>query len=471
MYADQEVFLRELVANAVDASLKLKKLSALGKYDEEIESLEVRVDCNKETKKISFSDAGIGMTAGEVKKYINQIAFSGATEFTKKYAAEKSSDLIGHFGLGFYSAFMVAERVDIITRSYQKNDKATHWTCRGDSKFEITETIKKERGTDVILHIQKDSEEFLEKERLQMLLEKYCRFLPIPIRFDGKIINETDPIWTKKPASLAKEAYTKFYKTLYPYGEDPIFWVHLNVDYPFTLTGVLYFQRLQKEMQIEERKTQLYARQMFITDDVTNIMPNFLRLLHGVVDSPDLPLNVSRSYLQMDSNVKKISNHITKKVAEKLVEFFREDQEAYEAKWKDIGLFAKYGAMNDEKFSEKVWEALLVRDTEGNHFTLEAYGNKVAATQKDKGGKVVFLYAQEPDKQDLFIEEAKEKGYDVLIMDGFADLHFINYLETKKEDIQWKRVDADAIDRLIVQGRGSASLAFRGRRRAYKKVF
>lgn len=470
LYADQEVFLRELIANATDASLKMKKLSSLGKYKGEVGDLTITVDINKAGKRITFSDHGIGMTAEEVKRYINQIAFSGATEFAKKYV-KKNHDLIGHFGLGFYAAFMVAKQVDIITRSYQRQAHAVQWSCQGDTAFEMTKTVKKERGTDVILHIQEDSEEFLEKERIQTLLQKYCKFLPIPIRFDGKVINEATPIWTKKPSELDDKAYIKFYKTLYPYSEDPLFWVHLNVDYPFTLTGVLYFQKLQREMQIEERKAQLYSRQMFITDDVTNIMPNFLRLLHGVIDSPDIPLNVSRSYLQMDSNVKRISNHITKKVAEKLVEFFKEKRADYEKKWRHIGLFAKYGVMNDEKFAEKVQEIILLSDTEQTHYTVEEHKKKIAATQTNKDEKVVFLYTQRPKEQDFFVQAAKDNGYTVLVMSDFTDIHFINYLEAKYEDIQWKQVDADTADKLIDKGEEKHSLRTKEEEDIIKKCF
>ena len=474
LYSDHEIFLRELVANAVDATQKLKRLSALGEIPTDIgDDLKVEVAFDKKKKTITIKDKGIGMTAEEIKKYINQIAFSGAEEFLEKYKDKgEEQQIIGFFGLGFYSAFMVADKVEIITKSYQEGAEAAHWECDGSTGFTIKPAKRKERGTDVILHIAKDSEEFLDEFRLKGILDKHCKFLPVEIKFgtkdeyvpDGKdkegkektrkitvdnIINNTRPLWVKPPSELKDEDYLTFYKDLYPFAEDPLFWIHLNVDYPFNLTGVLYFPRIKKDIEIQRNKIQLYSRQVFITDEVKDVVPEFLQLLHGVIDSPDIPLNVSRSFLQSDSNVKKINGYITKKVADKLAELFKNDRQAYEAKWDDIGLFVKYGMISEEKFYEKAKDFALVKNLDGKYFTLDEYKKQVKATQTDKDKNVVYLYATEPSKQDTFIKSVKNKGYDVLIFDSIIDSHFINLLEERLDKVQLRRVDADTADKLI----------------------
>ncbi len=474
LYSDHEIFLRELVANAVDATQKLKRLSALGEIPDDIgDDLKIEVEFDKKKKTITIKDKGIGMTAEEIKKYINQIAFSGAEEFLEKYKDKgEEQQIIGFFGLGFYSAFMVADKVEIITKSYQEGAAAAHWECDGSTGFTIKPAKRKDRGTDVILHIAKDSEEFLDEFRLKGILDKHCKFLPVEIKFgtkdeyvpdgkdkDGKektkkvtvdnIINNTRPLWVKPPSELKDEDYLAFYKDLYPFAEDPLFWIHLNVDYPFNLTGVLYFPRIKKDIEIQRNKIQLYSRQVFITDEVKDVVPEFLQLLHGVIDSPDIPLNVSRSFLQSDSNVKKINGYITKKVADKLAGLFKNDRQAYEAKWDDIGLFVKYGMISEEKFYEKAKDFALFKNLEGKYFTLEEYKKKVEKTQTDKDKNVVYLYATEPAKQDTFIRSVKNKGYDVLVFDSIIDSHFINLLEERLEKVQLKRVDADTADKLI----------------------
>src|SRR6478735_4067559 len=379
LYSDHEIFLRELVSNAVDATQKLKRLSAIGEYKGEVgEDLKVKVSVDKETRKIIISDRGIGMTAEEIKKYINQIAFSGATEFVEKYKDKPDANqIIGQFGLGFYSAFMVADTVEIDTKSYKEGTEAARWICDGSTEFEITSSNKTERGSDIILNVAADSDEFLEPARLQMILTKYCKFLPVEVEFEGEVINNPNPIWTKTPSELTDEDYTKFYSELYPFSEPPLFWIHLNVDYPFNLTGILYFPKIKNEFEFTKNKIQLYSKQVFITDEVKDVVPEFLMLLHGVIDSPDIPLNVSRSFLQADSNVKKINTYITKKVADKLNDLFRKDRKAYEEKWKDIGLFVKYGALSEEKFYEKAKDFLLLTNTAGEHYTLEKYNAKI----------------------------------------------------------------------------------------------
>lgn len=473
LYSDHEIFLRELVSNAIDATQKIKRLSSLGQYNGELGELRVQVSFDKEAKTITISDSGIGMTAEEIKKYINQIAFSGATEFMEKFKeANDANEIIGRFGLGFYSAFMVAERVEIETLSYQEGAQPARWTCDGSTEFEISEGTRTRRGTDIILYVNSESEEFLEEYRLENILNKYCKFLPIPVVFgtrkkyvpDGQdengeektkeieidnIINDTTPIWTKAPSDLKDEDYLSFYRELYPMSEEPLFWIHLNVDYPFNLTGVLYFPKVKNELELQRNKIQLYSRQVFITDEVKDIVPEFLMLLHGVIDSPDIPLNVSRSFLQADSNVKKINSYITRKVADKLQELFKNDRKAFEDKWNDIGLFVKYGAVSEEKFYEKAKDFLLLKNTESNFFTLEEYRNKVAPAQEDKNNKVVYLYSVNPPAQDAYIQSAHRKGYDVLVMDGPLDNHFISHLEQKLENISLKRVDADVMDKLI----------------------
>lgn len=454
LYSDHEIFLRELVSNAVDASQKIKKLASYGEFNGELGELKVVVKLDKEAKTITISDNGIGMTADEIKKYINQIAFSGATEFVEKYK-DKGEDgkgdkgIIGHFGLGFYSAYMVADNVEIITKSYKDGSEAVRWICDGSTEYELTSAEKAERGSDIILHVAADSEEFLDEHRLRGILEKYGKFLPIEIQFEDKVINNPNPIWTKNPADLTDEDYLSFYKELYPFSEDPLFWIHLNVDYPFNLTGVLYFPKLKNDFQGQREKIQLYSRQVFITDEVKDIVPDFLQLLHGVIDSPDIPLNVSRSYLQADGNVKKINGYITRKVADKLSEIFKNDREGFEKKFDDIGLFVKYGIISDEKFYDKAKDFCLLKNVDGKYFTFEEYREAVKENQTDKNDMQVWLYTTDVKKQDAFIESAKKRSYDILELTSVIDSHFINTLEQKVEKVQVKRVDADTLDKLI----------------------
>ncbi len=453
LYSDHEIFLRELVSNAVDASQKLKRLSAIGEYSEELGELKVKVSFNKEEKTITIADAGIGMTADEVKKYINQIAFSGATEFVEKYKDKGDEKaIIGHFGLGFYSAFMVAERVDIITKSYQAGATAVKWSCDGSTEYELTEATREGRGTDIILHIAEDSVEFLESFRLKQILDKYCKFLPVEIEFEEAVINNPTPIWAKSPSELTDEDYLKFYEELYPMSEKPLFWIHLNVDYPFNLTGILYFPKVKNELQLQREKIQLYSRQVFITDEVKDVVPEFLMLLHGVIDSPDIPLNVSRSFLQADSNVKKINNYITRKVAEKLGDLFKSDRAAYEEKFENIGLFVKYGMISDEKFYDKAKDFCLLQSLSGKYYTFNEYAEFAQENQKDKDDNVVYLYASDTKGQDGYIQSATKRGYDVLKLDQVLDGHFINMLESKFVKTSIKRVDADTIEKLIDKG-------------------
>lgn len=474
LYSDHEIFLRELVSNAVDATQKLKKLASLGEFQGELGDVRIQVSFDKDSKKITVSDKGIGMTADEIKKYINQIAFSGAAEFVEKFKDKTDAkDIIGKFGLGFYSAFMVADKVEIISRSFKADEnQAAHWICDGSTEFELFPAVKKERGTDIILHINKDSEEFLDEWRIKGILEKYCKFLPVEIQFgtqdesvpngedkDGKpqyktikkdrIINNTSPLWTKSPNDLNDEDYLKFYKELYPFSEDPLFWIHLNVDYPFNLTGILYFPKVKNDFELQKNKIQLYSRQVFITDEVKDVVPDFLMLLHGILDSPDIPLNVSRSYLQSDSNVKKISQHITKKVADKLQEMFKKDRKEFEKKWDDISIFVKYGMISDEKFYDRAKDFALLKNVDGEYFTLEEYKEKVKANQTAKDEQVIYLYTSDAGKQDSFVQGAKSKAYDVLLLDGVLDNHFINTLEQKLEKVHIKRVDSDTVDKLV----------------------
>lgn len=474
LYSDHEIFLRELVSNAVDACQKLKTLTALGESKSELGNLLVEVKINKEAKTITISDNGIGMTAEEIEKYITQIAFSGAEEFVNKYKdkAEANNAIIGHFGLGFYSAFMVASKVEIFSQSFKPDTKAVRWECDGSPDYTIEDATKTGRGTDIVLHIADDSLEFLEDARIETLLTKYCKFLPVNIKFgtkeesvldaDGKvdekapkivsdkIINNPTPTWTKKPTDLTDEDYKSFYRELYPYNfEEPLFHIHLNVDYPFNLTGILFFPKLKKSLEVQKDKIQLYSNQVFVTDSVENIVPDFLTLLQGVIDSPDIPLNVSRSYLQSDANVKKISSHITKKVADKLEELFKKDRKDFEAKWNDINVFIKYGILSDEKFYDKAVKFFLFKNTANEYFTIDEYKEKIKAAQTDKEGKLVMLYSNNPLEQHSFIATAKERGYDVLTMDGPLDSHFINHMESKLENVQFARVDADTIDKLI----------------------
>src|SRR5690606_19804724 len=474
LYSDNEIFLRELVSNAVDATQKVKRLSSLGQYQGELGDLTIDVAFDETAKTITISDNGIGMTAEEVKKYINQIAFSGATEFVEKFKeAKDANEIIGRFGLGFYSAFMVADKVEIQSLSYQEGAEPARWICDGSTSYEISEGSRTERGTDVILHVNKDGEEFLDKSRLEGILDKYGKFLPVPIRFgtkttsepdgedeEGKtkyksveadnIINNTRPAWTKAPAELKDEDYLAFYRELYPYSfDEPLFWIHLNVDYPFNLTGILYFPKIKNDFEVQRNKIKLYSRQVFITDEVKDIVPEFLMLLHGVIDSPDIPLNVSRSFLQADSNVKKINTYITKKVADKLAEIFKSDRKSFEEKWNDIGLFIKYGMLSDDKFAEKANDFCLLKTTEDTYFGIKEYYEKVKDIQVDKDGNIVYLYTNDKAQQDSFIAPALAKGYDVLNLNGPLDTHFAGFLEQKGgEKVQLKRVDADIIDKL-----------------------
>jgi len=494
LYSDHEVFLRELVSNAVDATQKIKSLGTLGEYEGDLGDLSIEIKIDKKKKTLHVIDKGIGMTGEEIKKYINQIAFSGATEFVEKYKEKgEGSGIIGHFGLGFYSAFMVADTVEIISLSREKDSKPAHWTCDGSTEFELKEGDKKERGTEIILHINDDSKEFLEEYRINEILTKYCKFLPIPIIFgeteetvkegEGddakekkvkkpKVINNTTPIWTKAPADLTDQEYKDFYKELYPFSEDPLFWIHLNVDYPFNLTGVLYFPKIKNDFDIQKNKIQLYSRQVFITDEVKDVVPEFLMLMHGVIDSPDIPLNVSRSYLQADSNVKKINNHITKKVADKLAELYKNDRKSFEEKWESIGLFVKYGMMSDDKFYDKAKKFCLLQSIEQDkYFTLDEYKESIADNQTDKDGNVTILYASNPDKQHAYINSAQKKGYDVVLLDSPIDAHFINQLEQKLEKTNIKRVDADIVDKLIDKDEKAESVLSEDEKEKLKKIF
>ena len=448
LYSDHEIFLREIVANAVDATSKIKALASTGEYKGELGELKVTVELDESAKTLKITDRGIGMTAEEVDKYINQIAFSSAGEFLEKYK-DQASGIIGHFGLGFYSAFMVSTKVTIESLSYREGAKPVFWSCDGSPEFEMGECKKEDRGTVITLYLDSDSDEFAHKERISALLNKYCKFMPFPVEFDGKVVNSVEPIWTKAPSELKEEDYINFYHALYPMEEDPMFYIHLNVDYPFTLTGVLYFPKIKERMAIDKNKIQLYCNQMFVTDHVDNIVPDFLTLLHGVIDSPDIPLNVSRSYLQSDSNVKKISTYITKKVSDRLEEIFKEQRETYEQKWVNIKLFIEYGMLSDEKFCERAMEFALLKDTEGKYYSIEEYRKSIEESQKDKDGKLVFLYATNPEDQYTSIKAAKDLGYNVLLMDCELDAHFVGLLEQKIENSRFARVDSDAAANLI----------------------
>ena len=448
LYSDHEIFLRELVANAVDATSKIKALASTGEYKGELGELKVTVELDESAKTLKITDRGIGMTAEEVEKYINQIAFSSAGEFLEKYK-DQASGIIGHFGLGFYSAFMVSTKVTIESLSYREGAKPVFWSCDGSPEFEMGECKKEDRGTVITLYLDSDSDEFAHKERISALLNKYCKFMPFPVEFDGKVVNSVEPIWTKAPSELKEEDYINFYHALYPMEEDPMFYIHLNVDYPFTLTGVLYFPKIKERMAIDKNKIQLYCNQMFVTDHVDNIVPDFLTLLHGVIDSPDIPLNVSRSYLQSDANVKKISTYITKKVSDRLEEIFKEQRETYEQKWDNIKLFIEYGMLSDEKFCERAMEFALLKDTEGKYYSIEEYRKAIEENQKDKDGKLVFLYATNPEEQYTSIKAAKDLGYSVLLMDCELDAHFVGLLEQKIENSRFARVDSDAAANLI----------------------
>lgn len=465
LYSDHEIFLRELVSNAVDATQKLKTLAATGDFKGELGDLTVRVKVDKENGTITISDRGLGMTAEEIDKYINQIAFSGANDFLEKYKDDANA-IIGHFGLGFYSAFMVAKTVDIVTLSFKEGAKAVKWSCDGSPEFTLEETERSDRGTDIILHVDEDCKEFLEESRLQGLLTKYCHFLAVPVAFgkkkewkDGKqveteednLINDTCPIWTKKPSDLKEEDYKKFYRGLYPMADEPLFWIHLNVDYPFNLTGVLYFPKIKSNIDLQRNKIQLYCNQVYVTDSVEGIVPDFLTLLHGVIDSPDIPLNVSRSYLQSDSNVKKISTYITKKVSDRLQSIFKNDRKEFEEKWDDLKIFINYGMLTQEDFYEKASKFALFKDTDNKYYTFEEYQTLIKDNQTDKNGSLIYLYANNLDEQYTYIDAAKNKGYNVLLMDGQLDVPMINMLEQKFEKSHFTRVDSDIVDRLIVK--------------------
>lgn len=458
LYSEHDIFLRELVSNAVDATQKLKTLSSLGEAKGELGDLRIDVKIDADKKTLTISDRGVGMTSAEVDKYLNQVAFSGAEEFLNKYKGQNEANIIGHFGLGFYSSFMVSDKVTVVTKSYL-DEPAVQWECDGSPEFTLEPAEKESRGTDIILHLNEESQEFLEADRVRKILERFCRFLPVPIWFEDKQINNTQPAWTKKPSELTAEDYQKFYKELYPYNEPPLFWIHLNVDYPFNLTGILYFPKIQHSYEIQKDKIQLYSNQVFVTDEVKDIVPEFMMLLQGVIDSPDIPLNVSRSYLQGDPNVRKINAHITKKVADKLDELFRTDRKEYETKWESIGLFVKYGVMTDDKFLEKANKFLLLEDVKGGTFyTLEEYKTSTEALQKDKDGKTVILYTTNPVQQDAYIQSATAKGYTVIKLTTLVDAAFINNMEQKWENVRFTRVDADIVDNLIDKQEGSDSV-------------
>jgi len=463
LYSDHEIFLRELVSNAVDATQKLKTLASVGEYKNELGDLTIRISTDEKKKTLKISDRGVGMTGEEIEKYINQIAFSSANDFLDKYKKDANS-IIGHFGLGFYSAFMVSKKVEIITKSWRDDAPAMKWECDGSPEYVMSETKKEDRGTDIILYLDGDSKGFVEKPEIESLLKKYCRFLPIPIAFgkksewkDGKsvetdednIINDSNPIWTRKPADLTNDDYIKFYKELYPYSDDPLFWIHLNVDYPFNLTGILYFPKVKSGIDLQKNKIQLYCNQVYVTDSVEGIVPEFLTLLHGVIDSPDIPLNVSRSYLQSDSNVKKISTYITKKVADRLDEIFKNDRPQFEEKWDSLKIFIEYGIITEEKFYERASKFVLVKDVENKFYTLDEYKTLIKSEQTDKDGNLIYLYTTNKDEQYAYISEAKEKAYDVLVMDGQLDVHFVNTLERYLEKSRFVRVDSDVIDNVI----------------------
>lgn len=490
LYSDHEIFVRELVSNAVDATQKLKTLSSVGEAKGDLGELRIDVELDAKEKTISITDRGVGMTQDEVDKYLNQVAFSGAEEFLKKYKGQNEENIIGKFGLGFYSAFMVSERVEVYTKSF-KDEPATYWSCDGSPEYELYSIEKPDRGTKIVLHINEESKEFLDADRIKAILTKFCRFLPVPIYFidkgatteekdkeekEEKPINNTSPAWTKKPADLSKEDYENFYKELYPFSETPLFWIHLNVDYPFNLTGILYFPKIKQSYEIQKDKIQLYSNQVFVTDEVKDIVPEFLMLLHGVIDSPDIPLNVSRSYLQGDPNVKKINAHITKKVADKLEEIFRNERPSFEEKWESLGLFVKYGMMTDDKFLDKANKFLIMEDAaeqEGKKkfYTLEEYRMEAETLQKNKDGKVVILYTTDPIQQDAYIQAAQGKGYKIVKMETLVDAAFINQMETKWENVQFTRVDADIAENLIDKNEEQTSVLSKEEEEKLKGLF
>jgi len=468
LYSEHEIFLRELVSNAVDASQKLKTLASIGEAKGEIGEMRIDIVLDAKEKTLSIIDNGIGMIADEVDKYINQVAFSSAEEFLHKY---KDANIIGHFGLGFYSAFMVSDKVEIYTKSY-KDENGVYWSCDGSPEFELYEIDKSDRGTRIVLHINEESKEFLEADRIRGILEKFCRFLPIPIYFEDKQINNTNPLWTKKPSELTTLDYQNFYKELYPYSELPLFWIHLNVDYPFNLTGILYFPKIKQSYEIQKDKIQLYSSQVFVTDEVKDIVPEFLMLLHGVIDSPDIPLNVSRSYLQSDPNVRKINAHITKKVADKLDEIFRNNRQEFEEKWESLGLFVKYGMMTDDKFLEKANKFLIMQDVEDNEFsTFEEYKTATETVQKNKDGKHVILYTTDPVQQNAYIQACTAKGYKVVKLETLIDAAFINTMEMKWENVHFTRVDADIVDNIIDKQEHTESVLSKDEETKLKELF
>lgn len=482
LYSDHEIFIRELISNAVDATQKLKTYASSGELKEEIGNTDIHVKVDKDAKTITISDKGVGMTAEEVDKYINQVAFSGAEEFLQKYKGKNETSIIGHFGLGFYSSFMVSERVEIITKSFREDAKAVRWDCDGSPEFTLEETEKEGRGTDIVLHINAESEEYLDQDRIRHILEKFCRFLPVPIFLDGeegekegekesKQINNTNPAWTKKPTDLTDEDYRSFYRELYPFAEPPLFWIHLNVDYPFNLTGILYFPKVKNSYEIQKDKIQLYSNQVFVTDEVKDIVPEFLMLLHGVIDSPDIPLNVSRSYLQGDPNVRKINSYITKKVADKLEELFKNDRKSYEEKWDSVGLFVKYGMITDDKFLDKAKNFILFEEAGGKFDTLEEYKTATESNQKNKEGKHVIIYTTDPVQQNSYIKGAEEKGYKVVKLETLIDAAFINNIEMKWQDVTFVRVDADIADNLVDKSESSDSVLTGDESEKLKELF
>jgi len=459
LYSEHDIFIRELVSNAVDATQKLKTLSSIGEAKGELGELRIDIQLDKDKKTLTISDKGIGMTADEVDKYLNQVAFSGAEEFLNKYKGQNEANIIGHFGLGFYSSFMVSEKVEVVTKSYKEGAQAVKWECDGSPEFTLENAEREGRGTDIILHINEESTEFLEADRIEAVLKKFCRFLPVPIFFEDKQVNNTTPAWTKKPSELTPQDYQDFYKELYPYSEAPLFWIHLNVDYPFSLTGILYFPKIKQSYELQKDKIQLYSNQVFVTDEVKDIVPEFLMLLHGVIDSPDIPLNVSRSYLQGDPNVRKINNHITRKVADKLDEIFNRERKEFEEKWESLGLFVKYGMMTDDKFLEKAVRFHIMEDVRGDKFyTLDEYRTATEALQKNKEGKLVILYTTNPVQQDSYIQQAQAKGYIVVKLETIVDAAFINQMEMKWQDVHFVRVDADIADNLINKAEGGSSV-------------
>ena len=487
LYSDHEIFVREMVSNAVDATQKLKALAATGEYSGSLDNLKVSVSIDKEAGTLTFSDNGVGMTEEEVDRYINQIAFSGVTDFLEKYK-DTATSIIGHFGLGFYSSFMVSYKVEIVTKSYKEGSQAVKWSCDGSPEYEIEPCEKAEHGTDIILHMSEEGKEFLNEGKLSMLLNKYCKFMAIPVVFGKKqewdkdekkmkdtdednVINTTAPLWTQQPSSLKDEDYKNFYRALYPMGDEPLFWIHLNVDFPFHLTGILYFPRVQSNIDLQPGKIQLYCNQVFVTDQVEGIVPQFLTLLHGVIDSPDIPLNVSRSYLQSDANVKKISSYITKKVADRLAGIFKSDRADYEKKWDDLKIFINFGMLTDESFYDRAKDFALVKDADGKYFTLEEYKTLIQSQQTDKDGNLIYLYANNADEQYSYIENAKAKGYSVLILDGSLDTSVVSMLEQKLEKSRFTRVDADIIDRLIVKEETKESTLSEDERKALTETF